>query len=90
MLTIAQKIQKDILRNVRNRQIVCLVLLFRGERISTEMSLVWLTISEALEEFIVMVKVRNRGQGWLKLWVSALVVIMCKREKGWTEAMLRG
>ena len=44
------------------------VLLFRRERMSAEMSLVWLTMSKALEGSIPMVSVQNEGQGWLKSW----------------------
>ena len=43
-----------------------LVLLFRWKRMSTEMSLVWLTLSKALQKSIAMVNVHFGGEGWLK------------------------
>ena len=36
---------------------------------NAERSLVWLTMSKALEKLIAIVNVRCGGQGWLKPWV---------------------
>ena len=52
------------------------VLLLRRERMSAEMSLVWLTMSKALEGSIPMVSVQNEGEGWLKSWA---VYYLCAR-----------